>query len=129
MEWAELKRKPTIDDLITFRKLSVLVNYMNKRFLPFSLIIKEVFKEGIIEEKDRDNLFVAFSRVTMHIGLFENRFLPSDQSYTGRDRWEYKLKSGITKDKFEEKLIKYAEKHFKVKVFPEQMATNQLRLF
>ena len=48
------------------------------------------------------------------IDAFEGQFYPSDQTPTGHDRWEWKLKDGITREIFLEKVKAYAKLNFKL---------------
>jgi len=45
--------------------------------------------------------------------LFEGRFIPSDQSPTHLDRWEYKIPKNITKEDFIKRIEDYVKKNFK----------------
>jgi hypothetical protein len=118
-DWEWLKKKPTTRDLQIFIKLVALVDFMKADYRPFSLIGYQAIKKRIINKEEKNALFVTFKRITNTSlrNMFEVRYSPEDQSFSGKERYEYQLKEGITKEIFENKIKEYAKKNFKVKVF------------
>jgi hypothetical protein len=105
-------RDPAKWELEEFAKLADMVDFLRIEYRPFTAIAGEAVRRRIIKKGETNRLYSCFSVCTERIAVFEGRFFPSDQTPTGRDRWEWKLKTDITKELFLEKVEAYTKTHF-----------------
>lgn len=110
-QWSDL-RDPKKYDLERMLKLIPMLDFLKGDFHGISEITRESVRRGIIREDERDSLFVTFKRINNRINMFEATFYPSDQSYTGRDRYEFRLMN-LTPDDFRCRIEEYNSRHFK----------------
>jgi hypothetical protein len=107
-------RNPAKWELEEFAKLADMVDFLRLEYHPFTAISKEAVKRKIIKPDEANRFYSCFSVCVGIIDAFEGQFYPSDQTPTGRDRWEWKLKDGITREIFLEKVKAYAKLNFKL---------------
>ena len=107
-------RKPAKWELEEFAKLAEMVDFLRVEYRPFTTISKEAIKRKIIKPDEANRLYSCFSVCVGVIDAFEGRFFPGDQTPTGHDRWEWKLKDGITREIFLEKVRAYGKVNFKL---------------
>jgi len=106
-------RSPTKWELEEFAKLANMVDFLRLEYHPFAAISREAVKRKIIKSDEVNRLYQCFSACVSVIDVFNGEFYPSDQTPTGRDRYEWKLKEGITKEIFLESVKAYANQNFK----------------
>ena len=107
-------RSPTKWELEEFAKLANMVDFLRLEYHPFAAISREAVKRKIIKSDEANRLYSCFSVCVGIIDVFEGQFYHSDQTPTGRDRWEWKLKDGITREIFLEKVKAYTKLNFKL---------------
>ena len=106
-------RYPAKWELEEFAKLANMVDFLRLEYHPFTSISREAVKRKIIKSDEANRLYSCFSICVGRIAIFDGHFYPSDQTSTGRDRWEWKLKEEVTKDIFLERVKDYAKHNFK----------------
>jgi len=104
---------PTKSNLRDVAKLSKILDFLKEKYRPFTAVAKEAVKRGIIKAGKENSLYDSFTRVNKRVGLFEGIFLPSDQSPTGRSRWEWKVTKDMTEKEFLRRINEYNDKNFK----------------
>ena len=107
-------RSPAKWELEEFAKLADMVDFLKLDYHPFTAISEEAVKRKIIKHGEASRLYSCFSVCAGRIDAFEGQFYPSDQTPTGRERWEWKLKDEITREIFLEKIKTYAKLNFKL---------------
>ena len=107
-------RNPAKWELEEFAKLADMVDFLRIEYHPLTTISKEAVKRKIIKPDEANRLYLCFSVCVVIIDVFEGQFYLGDQTPTGRDRWEWKLKDGITREIFLEKVKAYAKQNFEL---------------
>jgi len=110
-------RGPAKWELEEFAKLADMVDFLALGYHPFAVIAKEAVKRKIIKANEVNRMYSCFSVCTGRVDVFDRQFVSSDQTPTSRDRWEWKLKEGITKQIFLEKIKDCARYYFKEPLF------------
>ena len=93
-------RDPAKWELKEFAKLADMIDFLKTEYRAFSAIAREAVRRGIIKQDETSRLYSCFSVCTNRIGGFEGQFYPSDQTPTGRNRWQWKLKQEVTRESF-----------------------------
>lgn len=106
-------RNPAKWELKEFAKLADMVDFLKTEYRPFTAIAREAVRLGIIKQEETSRLYSCFSICTGRIGAFYGQFYPSDQTPTGRNRWEWKLKEEVTKESFLKEITEYIRRNFK----------------
>jgi len=104
---------PTKANLRNVAKLSKMLDFLKEKYRPFTEIAKEAIKRGIIESGKENSLYDSFTRVNKYVGLFESLYFPSDQSPTGRSRYEWIVTKDMTEKEFLRRINEYNDKNFK----------------
>lgn len=105
-------QKPAKWEIREFAKLVNMIDFLKEEYRPFTEIAREAVRRGIIQQSEVNRFYHCFSVCVSRIGGFKGEFFPSDQTPTGRDRWEWKLAEDITKEKFLEKINSYVRDNF-----------------
>ncbi len=106
-------RYPAKWELKEYLKLADMVDFLKEKYRPFTQIAREAINRGIITEDKTNRLYQCFSVCVSVVGSFDAHFVPSDQSPTGRDRYEWKLKNNVTKESFLKGINDYIRANFK----------------
>ncbi|MEM3629266.1 MAG: hypothetical protein QXU46_04190 [Candidatus Bathyarchaeia archaeon] len=110
-------RKPAKWEIREFAKLVNMIDFLKEKYRPFTEIAREAVRRGIIKQSEVSRFYNCFSVCVSRIGVFKGEFFPSDQTPTGRDRWEWKLAEDITREKFLEKINSYVRNNFKTPLY------------
>lgn len=106
-------QEPAKWQLQEFAKLATMTDFLKSEYRPFTAIANEAVRRGIIKEENKSRLYDCFTACTRRIDVFDGSFYPSDQTPTGKSRWEWRLKPNITKESFEKEVKDYIREHFK----------------
>ena len=107
-------RTPPIKlEIRKFVKLIHMLDFLKEKYRPFTAIAREAVKRGIIEHDEIDSFYRIFTIVVHAIGVFEGAFFPSDQTPTGKDRWEWRTSDDMTEQEFMNIINNYVSDHFK----------------
>lgn len=106
-------RDPCKWEIEEFAKLVNMIDFLKEELRPFAAIAKEAVRRGIIREDQVQRFYYCFSGCTPVFGMFEGVFVPYDQSPTGRDRWEWKLRHNTTRQSFMKEINGYVKTNFK----------------
>jgi hypothetical protein len=110
-------REPAKWELEEFAKLAGMTDFLAGEYHPFVAIAKEAVRRKIIKSNEVKRMYSCFRVCNGPIDVFDKHFSPSDQTRTGHDRWEWKLKEGVTKEIFLEKVKNYKGYYFNTPMF------------
>ena len=110
-------KEPAKWELEEFAKLADMADFLALEYHPFAAIAKEAVRRKIIKSKEVNKMYSCFTVCNGAIDVFDKYFSPGDQTPTGRDRWEWKLKEGVTKEVFLEKVKNYKGYYFSTPMF------------
>ena len=94
-----------------------MIDFLKEKYRPFTAIAREAVRRGIIKESEVDRFYWVFTVVNRGIHIFEGEFYPSDQTPTGRDRWEWKLAGDISKEKLMKRIDGYVRTNFRTPLY------------
>lgn len=94
-----------------------MIDFLKEKYRPFTAIAKEAVRRGIIKSNEVDHFYWVFTVVNHGIHIFEGEFYPSDQTQTGRNRWEWKLRGDMSKEKMMRKIDDYVRRNFKTPLY------------
>ena len=110
-------REPAKWELEEFGKLADMADFLAAEYRPFVAIAKEAVRRKIIKSSEVNRMYSCFRVCSVPIDVFDKHLSPNDQTPTGHDRWEWKLKEGVTKEVFLEKAKNYKEYYFNMPMF------------
>jgi hypothetical protein len=110
-------REPAKWELEEFAKLADMADFLAAEYHPFVAIAKEAVRRETIKSSEVNRMYSCFRVCNGPIDVFDKRFSSSDQTPTGHDRWEWKLKEGVTKEVFLEKVRNYKGYYFNTPMF------------
>lgn len=104
---------PAKYELKKFLKFAQMIDFLKEKKRPFTAIAREAVNRGIFKQTEVNHFYHIFMVCVDCINLFDFRYCPEDQSPTGRAKYEWKLKDGVTQEIFIEKVNEYVKINFK----------------
>jgi len=100
--------RPAKSELAVFIKLADLTDYLSTSVRSMSEIFEMAIKKKLIPPEEEELFPRAFERVTSRIKLFDVLRIH------GYSCLGYKLKSGITKEKFRSRVLTYGRRYYNI---------------
>lgn len=94
-----------------------MIDFLKEKYRPFTEIAREAVRRSVIERSEVDRFYHFFKSAEDSMYIFEREFYPSDQTPTGRDRWEWKLPENMTEGEFLRRVNDYVRKNFKTPLY------------
>ncbi len=105
---------PAKFELKEFLNFAKLLDFLKQDYRPFTAISREAVRRGIIKQSEVNHFYHIFTTcIEVVMDLFDNMYFPEDQTPTGKARYEWKLKDGVTEKVFIERINKYVAQNFK----------------
>ena len=104
---------PAKFELKEFLRFAKMTDFLKQEYHPFTAISREAVKLGIVKQNEVNKFYHIFTVSVDVIDLFKRRYVPEDQTSTGRARNEWKLKDEVTENVFIERVRNYVSQNFK----------------